>query len=105
MADTISRSFAVDLGAEFQSQSHAVAAPVTENDQQLLIQSIHNELVGHHGIEKTMHKLKEAGFGWGGMKKMVKEIITNCLGCQKIKFRMLTFLLLHGIIIFTEITL
>ena len=37
VADTISRSFAVDLGAEVQSQSHAVAAPVTEKDQQLLI--------------------------------------------------------------------
>jgi hypothetical protein len=86
VADTISRSFAVDLGAEVQSQSHVVAAPVTEKDQQLLIRSMHNELVGHHGIEKTMHILKEAGFGWDGMRQMVKEMISNCLVCQKIKY-------------------
>ena len=86
VADTISRSFAVDLGTEVQSQSHVVVAPVTEKDQQLLIRSMHNELVGHHGIEMTMHILKEVGFGWDGMWQMVKGIISNCLVCQKIKY-------------------
>jgi hypothetical protein len=101
VADTISRSFAVDLGTEVQSQSHVVVAPVTEKDQQLLIRSMHNELVGHHGIEMTMHILFEAGFGWDGMRQMVKEMISNCLGSSI----MLTFLLLHGITTFTEIIL
>jgi hypothetical protein len=46
---------------------------------------VHNETVGHHGVERTLDILKAEGVQWKGMKGQVEHFIKECLICQKIK--------------------
>jgi transposase InsO family protein len=44
---------------------------------------VHNATVGHHGYERTIHRLQQAGQRWQGMRKDVKTFIASCPACQK----------------------
>ena len=48
-----------------------------------LISKVHNSMVGHHGIDKTMNKLKLQGHEWLYMREHVRRFIKLCPCCQK----------------------
>lgn len=53
--------------------------------QKRLIEEFHNTpTAGHFGIRKTMLKLKQR-YIWNGMRKMIKNYITNCDKCLRNK--------------------
>ena len=43
----------------------------------------HNTNVGHHGVERTLNKLKSAGHNWQYMAEHVRRFIKRCPCCQK----------------------
>ena len=47
------------------------------------ISKCHNEIVGHHGVGKTLGLLRDAGLTWQGMRKDVVKFIQSCVTCQK----------------------
>jgi transposase InsO family protein len=63
---------------------HDEFAP-SEKDYQT-IATTHNEVVGHHGIERTMEKLKAKGKHWKYMREHVKRYIRQCPCCQKMSY-------------------
>jgi hypothetical protein len=80
-----------------------------DDEKSTLMQSVHNELVGHHGINKTMDLLKAMGINFPKMKEYVTSYINACLICQKIKpskdiVHGLSGLHLHGTYPMTELS-
>jgi hypothetical protein len=47
------------------------------------IMQFHNATIGHHGVERTLQKLKESDITWKKMRKDVKLFIERCPCCQK----------------------
>jgi len=78
VADTLSRAFALRVDERDDETQ------VTE-DKRAILQSVHNEIVGHHGINKTIELLKEMKIKWPRMREDVAKFIASCLICQKIK--------------------
>jgi hypothetical protein len=76
VADTLSRAFSHRVGEDM---------PITDDEKMSILQSVHNEIVGHHGINKTLDLLKAANISWPGIKSDVTKFINSCLICQKIK--------------------
>ena len=50
------------------------------------IATAHNEVVGHHGVERTMAKLASNGKHWKYMREHVKRYIRQCPCCQKMSY-------------------
>jgi hypothetical protein len=48
-----------------------------------LIQRAHNYVVGHHGVQHTLDKLRQQGVRFEGMRALVKQFIEFCPCCQK----------------------
>jgi hypothetical protein len=49
-----------------------------------LIQRARNYVVGHHGVQRTLEKLRRQGVRFEGMRALVKQFIEFCPCCQKI---------------------
>lgn len=47
------------------------------------IAKVHNTLIGHHGINRTCHKLDQLELYWPLRKQHVKMFIQDCPCCQK----------------------
>ena len=47
-----------------------------------IIGSVHNSSVGHHGVERTISKIKESGKSWAQMRQHVRTFIARCPCCQ-----------------------
>jgi Chromo (CHRromatin Organisation MOdifier) domain/Integrase zinc binding domain/Integrase core domain len=76
VADTLSRVF---------SHRGVVLADINDDEKAARLSSVHNEIVGHHGITRTVDILKAAKLEWSGLVKDVTKFINECLICQKIK--------------------
>jgi hypothetical protein len=48
-----------------------------------LIQRAHNYVVGHHGVQRTLEKLRRQGVHFEGMRALVKQFIEFYPCCQK----------------------
>jgi transposase InsO family protein len=46
----------------------------------------HNEVVGHHGVDRTLGKLTSQGKRWKYMREHVKRFIRQCPCCQKMSY-------------------
>lgn len=46
---------------------------------------VHNSIVGHHGVERTLELLAKKGHAWDGMRRDVTLFIKNCPFCQKMR--------------------
>lgn len=46
------------------------------------IREVHNEVCGHHGVERTLSKLQVKGRQWDKMRAHVKQFIRECPACQ-----------------------
>jgi len=47
-----------------------------------MISQVHNSIIGHHGIERTLKKLIDTGHNWLYMREHVKAFIKRCPLCQ-----------------------
>jgi hypothetical protein len=56
-------------------------------DKYDIIKSVHNELSGHLGVDKTIEKLISIKKTWKNMRKDVETFIQRCDLCQKLSFR------------------
>ena len=56
-----------------------------ETDHSKLIESVHNTIVGHRGINSSVELLKEKGHSWKTMTEDVKKYISSCATCQKVR--------------------
>ena len=50
------------------------------------IMSVHNGVLGHHGVERTMEKLIWKGEQWQYMREHVRRFIRQCPCCQKMSY-------------------
>jgi hypothetical protein len=49
-----------------------------------ILSSLHNSVIGHFGVEKTITLLRKAGHSWIGMRKHIRQFIRQCATCQKL---------------------
>jgi transposase InsO family protein len=55
-------------------------------DKYDLIRAVHNELAGHHGVERTLAKLRVQKHDWLYMREHIKWFIKHCPLCQKLSY-------------------
>jgi hypothetical protein len=56
-------------------------------DRYETIQGVHNETIGHHGVERTLHLLDIKGVKWRGRRTQVEKFVRECPICQKFDTR------------------
>lgn len=86
----VSDAFSRLCPIETQESEEYVNAILMDEDTQyvpkkewLLISKVHNTLVGHHGVERTIAKLREQGLDWKLMPIHIKRFKQQCPCCQK----------------------
>ena len=50
------------------------------------IEKVHDGFTGHHGVERTLEKLKKRGEKWTYMREHVRRFIKSCPFCQKMSY-------------------
>ena len=50
------------------------------------IETVHNESVGHHGVERTLEKLANKDLRWPNMREHVRKFCRECDNCQKASY-------------------
>lgn len=78
VADALSRCYRLKA----QHSRRSTMAPIQ------CFRSCHNELCGHHGVQRTKLLLQQAGKLWktsseAELDKQIKQFIDNCVTCQK----------------------
>ena len=72
--------------ADVLSRAHKmVVIEGEELDSHSILKSMHNDIVGHHGITRTIRELQEAKLVWPSFRADVKAFISTCPICQKVK--------------------
>ena len=61
-----------------------IAIPVEIHKQ---ISKAHNIMVGHHGVQRTVHKMRRQGSSFPHMREYVDKFIKQCPVCQKLDYR------------------
>ena len=56
---------------------------VIKNENYTQIESVHNSMVGHGGVERTLRKLQDLKQLWKNMRLDVKTYVRECPCCQK----------------------
>jgi transposase InsO family protein len=56
---------------------------VINNENYQNISKVHNAMVGHGGVERTLRKLRDLNLSWNNMRLDVKTYIRECPCCQK----------------------
>ena len=91
VSDAFSRLCAnrmLEMPREFTPEDIMVSAVYPDlavpPEKAALIASVHNSLCGHHGVERTIKKLKTAGHDWPFLRPHVRKWIKECPLCQKI---------------------
>ncbi len=46
-----------------------------------VLTQVHNAIIGHHGIHRTMNLYKRIGIKWTSIRKDVEEYIKSCSTC------------------------
>ena len=54
--------------------------------QKDLIKSVHNDVVGHSGQERTIQRLQNAKHFWKYQRQHVKNFVNQCVVCQKLSY-------------------
>ena len=50
------------------------------------ISTVHNTVIGHHKVDRTLAKLKTQNLEWPEMRDHVRRFIDNCPCCQKMNY-------------------
>ena len=68
---------------EEKDDGNDATGSLTSREQYEVFSSVHNDTVGHFGVEKTLKRMKKNGCRWPGMRRIVREFIAHCPCCQK----------------------
>ena len=52
-----------------------------------VFEKFHNSVIGHLGVDRTYKALKLRGHNWKGMREDLKKYVSECIICQKIKWK------------------
>lgn len=80
VADALSRCLFIDVASEPSQPSLASVLPHAAE-----IAVVHNAVVGHRGVKRTMELLQEQGNDWPTIRNDVSRFITSCPTCQKVR--------------------
>ena len=80
VADALSRLFVLQGRPNRKDKRHLIPEDPRER-----IETVHNVMVGHHGINRTFDLLQNKGWKWDGMRSDIEKYIKTCGICQKIK--------------------
>jgi cleavage and polyadenylation specificity factor subunit 1 len=93
--DTIPRLFRLEgEGLRFEDQGYMDSDTDDDNEdvealgpteRHAIFAKFHNSMVGHFGVEHTLKAMSLEGHEWRGMRRDVKDWISECGICQKIK--------------------
>ena len=84
IADAMSRLCTNNKPVVTTSVLSAIDGPyVLNNEKHKIIDSVHNGMVGHGGVERTLRKLRDLNQSWNNMRLDVKTFIKLCPCCQK----------------------
>jgi Integrase zinc binding domain/Integrase core domain len=72
---------------ESDSEDYEWLEPVGPIESHAIFAKFHNSSVGHFGVENTLKTMAAMGHGWRGMRKDVRNWISECAICQKIKYQ------------------
>lgn len=67
------------------SLSRLVVNAISPPSGSVDISAFHGDLVGHHGAQRTVELMKEAGVSWPNAFRDVKSYIVGCQVCSKMK--------------------
>jgi hypothetical protein len=59
--------------------------PIITDQIPTIIQSVHNLLQGHHGVQTTLKKLHALGYRWPKMRASVQNFVRECHVCQRLR--------------------
>mmetsp|Transcript_12868 Transcript_12868/g.21379 ORF Transcript_12868/g.21379 Transcript_12868/m.21379 type:complete len:1181 (+) Transcript_12868:947-4489(+) len=83
LADRLSRACLSEKDAALATMVIAKPNRVRiPSDKYKLISAVHNSAVGHHGVEKTVQKLKKQKHTWLHRRAHVRMFIRRCSVCQ-----------------------
>ena len=51
-----------------------------------MLMRVHNDVVGHHSVERMLQKLAELGFSWPYMRAHAHLLVEQCPMCQKMSY-------------------
>ena len=79
-------------GVDMDLLNPDVLAPLIQvtvpRDKYKLISAVHNSIVGHMGVDKTLERLNEQGHEWPNMREHVITFISkHCACCQKMSIQ------------------
>ena len=77
-----------------QNEGEVISSHVTKllPNIRTIIQKVHNNVIGHLGIDATYNKLKTNNITWALMKNDIKTYIQQCSCCQKMSHILSTIL-------------
>ena len=85
VADILSRQDFVDKPVKEPPQTllHLDAPEKIPSSQYTLIAAVHNSVMGHRGVDRTIKLLLQQGHYWPQLRGHVKSFIKRCPCCQK----------------------
>jgi hypothetical protein len=92
VADGLSRIFAInddnDTITNRPPNIFAMSADILSDfDPKTFLSTIHNSIVGHRSIGKTIQVIKQMELEWPNYQEDIKMFISECLICQKVKYQ------------------
>ena len=82
LADRLSRDV---IRADLPTATVALIVAAIADPARREISIVHNDIVGHFGVDRTMQLLHGQGRSWPGMRKDVTTFVRECPFCQKAK--------------------
>jgi hypothetical protein len=68
--------------SKVSEESSLILVPIPGRKYQIL-KRFHNDLCGHHGVNRMIELLRENNHDWEKMKEQVKQFVQRCPCCQK----------------------
>lgn len=91
VADGLSRCIFDEHDMEQQNESYdALLMAITDSDhtvsdqRKTAIESVHNDITGHWGVNKTVDLLQSRGTAWRGMRRDIAFVLRRC-ECTRLK--------------------
>ena len=73
----------IELNEEIIMALYDLQIPIQNRD---MFYRCHNEICGHHGVERTLAKLDKLNLQWTYRREHVKRFIKECPYCQKMSY-------------------
>jgi hypothetical protein len=86
VADAMSRLCNLNAFDDVPDHNELDTFSIPRDKYDLINSAVHNELAGHHGVERTLAKLLVQKHDWLYMREHIKWFIKHCPLCQKLSY-------------------